>query len=276
MKNKLLLLLSLFAVAFGSCKKDDQMVTFQSATNPVLTASSTTALVLTNAAKDNNAIAFRWNNPNYRFSTGVSSQDVTYTLQVDTTSPSGNSFSSSIMQESSVSKDLGVTYTVKDLNAILTKMNLVENMPHSVEFRLKASLVNGALPLYSNVIKMMITPYLDVAVPIPAAGNLWLTGDAVSSGYANPLTGTYATSQKFTKISSTLFQLTVSMLGGGAYKLLQDNGDWSTQYHMTTGTWNTGSFEKKDSDPGFPGPPSPGTYKITVNFKTGIYTVEKQ
>ena len=66
-------------------------------------------------------------------------------------------------------------------------------------------------------------------------------------------------------------------IGGGNYKLIQEQGNWDTQYHMLTGgTWNSGDFEKKNSDPGFPGPPSAGTYKITVNFKTGKYTVEKK
>lgn len=276
MKHKFFLF-ALFLVAMAGCKKDDQMVTYEGGTAPKLTASTNGPLVLTIANAANSAITFNWTNPEYRFSTGINSQDVTYTLQVDTTAPSGAGFSSGVKQELAIAKDLGVTYTVKDLNGILTKMNLAENVPHSVEFRLKSTLVNGTVPMYSNVIKMTINPYLDVAVPVPAAGNLWLTGDAVSSGYSNPLTGAYATSQKFTRVSSTLYQITVPMVGGGGYKLLQDNGDWSTQFHMITGgAWNTGTFEKKDSDPAFPGPPSPGNYKITVNFKTGLYTVEKQ
>ncbi|MGZ8536995.1 MAG: SusE domain-containing protein, partial [Flavisolibacter sp.] len=205
---------------------------------------------------------------------GLSSQDVTYILQVDTT---GANFSSPAKQEISIANDLSLGFTVKELNAVLAKLNLVENMTHHVEFRLKSSLAGGTVPLYSNVIKMVLTPYLDVAVPIPTNGNLWITGDATGAGWANPLGAPYDVSQKFTKVSNTLYELTLNMPGGGNYKLLQDNGQWGTQYHMLTGgTWNGGSFEKKDSDPGFPGPPSSGTYKITVNFKTGLYTVVKQ
>jgi hypothetical protein len=90
---------------------------------------------------------------------------------------------------------------------------------------------------------------------------------------ANPYDG----SQKFTRNSNTLFELVVAMPGGGNYKLIQEQGNWGTQYHMLTGgTWESGKLEKKDADPGFPGPPSAGTYKITVNFQDGVYNVVKQ
>ncbi len=66
------------------------------------------------------------------------------------------------------------------------------------------------------------------------------------------------------------------MPGGGAYKLIQEQGVWGTQYHMLLGgTWEGGDFEKKDADPGFPGPPSAGTYKITVDFQRGKFKVVK-
>jgi len=270
---KLAVVATLVASLFASCKKDENKIFYEGGTAPTLTASSTTPLTLLPANQNNVAMKFNWTNPDYKFTTGVSSQDVTYTLQVDTT---GSNFTNPNKQEVSIPRNLSVSFTVKELNTILSKLDVAENIPHNIEFRLKASLVNNSVPLYSNVIKRVITPYLDVAVPVPTAGTLWLTGDAVSSGYANPLTGTYATSQKFTKLSSSLYELTVAMVGGGAYKLIQENGVWGTQYHMLSGgTWSGGEFEMKDSDPGFPGPPTAGNYKITVNFKTGKYTVVK-
>lgn len=274
MKNKVLFTTILFAAALAGCKKDDPTVSFVSATNPVLTASSSSALVLTGANAAANAIAFTWTNPNYRFTTGISSQDVTYTLQADTTSPTGKTFSSGIVQESSVSKELGTSYTVKDLNGILTKMNLLENIPHSLEFRLKASLVNGALPLYSNVIKMMITPYLDVAVPVPPTGDLYITGNAFASDWTN----SPPAAQKFTKLSNTLYTITVPFVAGKQYKFLSTLGQWQPQYGGSSATGgNLGFNMGGGSDPdAIPTPSASGNYKITVNFKTGVYTVEKQ
>jgi len=267
--------LSFLTLIMISCEKEENKVYLEGGTAPVLTASSTTPMALAIGNAGNFALRFNWTNPNYMFNTGTSSHDVSYSLQVDTT---GSNFSNPRMQEVSISKDLSKEFTVKELNSLfgVSKLNLLENIPHNVEFRLKASLVGGAAPLYSNVIKMVITPYLDVAVPVPTTGQLWATGDAFSSGWANPLGNPYDVSQKFTRVSNTLYELTVAMLGGGNYKILQDNGQWNTQYHMLTGgTWSGGSFEQKDADPGFPGPPTAGNYKITVNFITGTYTVVK-
>jgi hypothetical protein len=276
MKNVFKYLLGAFTllVVFASCKKDENQIVFEGGTAPVLTSSSAATRTLVMADSIKAGVKFVWTNPDYKFTTGVSSQDVTYVLEVDT---AGTNFKGSRKQEISIAKSLEVNYNVKELNAILSKMDLLENIPHNMEFRIKASLANGSVPLYSNVIKITITPYLDVVVPIPSSGNLWMTGDATTSGYSNPLPVPYDASQKFTKVTNTLYELTVAMKGGGGYKLIQTQGDWSTQYHMLTGgTWEGGQFEKKDADPGFAGPPTAGTYKITVNFKTGRYTVVKQ
>ena len=277
MRHSLKYLLGAFTLVavLVACKKDENRIYLEGGTPPVLTASSTGPMVLAIGNAANNAIRFDWTNPNYKFTTGINSQDVSYTLQIDTT---GSNFTNPRMQEVSISKDLSKTFTVKELNSLfgVSKLNLVENRPHNVEFRLKASLGGNAGALYSNVIKMVITPYLDVAVPVPTTGALWATGDAFASGWANPLGNPYDVSQKFTRISNTLYELVVDMPGGGNYKILQDNGRWDTQYHMLSGgSWSAGSFEKKDSDPGFPGPPTAGKYKITVNFITGTYTVQK-
>lgn len=235
------------------------------------TSAATRILVMADSAKP--GAKFTWTNPNYSFTTGGSSQDVTYVLEVDT---AGTNFKGARKQEISIARNLDVNYNVKELNAILSKMDLLENIPHDMEFRIKAALANGSVPLYSNVIKIKITPYLDVVVPIPTNGTLWVTGSAFASNWSNPLAGPYDVSQKFTKISNTLYELTVPMPGGGNYKIIQIQGDWGSQYHMLAGgTWEGGEFEKKDADPGFIGPPTPGTFKITVNFKTGKFSVVK-
>src|SRR5687767_10448625 len=145
-------------VVLASCKKDEHKIMLVSSTAPVLTASSTAPMVLNGANGSNIALRFNWTNPDYKFTTGTSSQDVSYTLQIDTT---GANFTNPALQEISIANDLSKEFTVKDLNTVLTKLNLLENIPHNVEFRLKASLAGGAVPLLSNVIKIVITPYLD-------------------------------------------------------------------------------------------------------------------
>lgn len=281
MKNILKLLFgSLFlAAAFSSCEKDENKIYYEGGTPPVLTASSTATMVLNKDFKDDVALKFTWTNPDYRFTTGVSSQDVTYTIQVDT---AGKNFTSAGIQERAIAKDLSVTLTVKELNAFLSKMELKAGVAYNMEFRLKASLANNTLPLLSNVIKIRITPYLDFAVEPPGTaannyndGELWVVGDAFAGGWNNPLLAPYLTTQKFTRIDVLHYELTATFNATGAYKMVQTMGVWGTQYHAMDGTAAlSGDFEKRDADPGFPSPGA-GSYKIEVNFQTGKYKLTK-
>jgi hypothetical protein len=282
MKNifKLLSGTFLLAFVFTACKKDENQVLFQGGTDPVLTASSTNALVLKKDDKDKVAVILTWTNPDYKFNTGISSQDVTYILQVDTT---GKNFTSSNLQEKAIANDLAITLTVKDVNTFLSKMELKAGVQYNVEMRIKASLTGGTVPLYSNVLKIKYTPYLDFSVEPPGTeagnyldANLWVVGDAIASGWSNPLPSPYDVSQKFTRIDVLHYELIVPFNATGGYKLIQVQGVWGTQYHaLAPAAALSGEFEKKDSDPQFPSPGA-GTYKIVVNFQTGKYTLTKQ
>ena len=157
-------------------KKDENQVLFEGGTAPKLTASSTANMILNIANSANQALAFTWTNPDYKFSTGPSSQNVTYILQIDTT---GSNFTNPNIQEFSIANDLSFSMTVKELNTTLTKLGMVENIPHNIEFRVKSTLINRSAALFSNIIKIVITPYLDVVYPVPAA--LYITGDATRS-----------------------------------------------------------------------------------------------
>ncbi len=287
MKNliKSLFTFSVLTALLISCKKDENKVYFQGGTDPVLTASSTTALVLLSANKSNHAVTFSWTNPEYQFNTGPSSQDVTYTLQVDTT---GSNFTNPNKQERSISKDLSVALTVSDVNFFLTKMALTSGIAHNMEFRVKANLPNNNAPLYSNVVKISVNNYLDFAVEPPGTptatpqysdGNLWIVGDAVASGWSNPLPNPYDVSQKFARAGGPAdvlhYVATITFNATGGYKLIQTQGVWATQYHAMDGTAKlSGDFEKKDSDPQFPSPGA-GNYKVEINFQTGKYTLTK-
>jgi hypothetical protein len=276
MKNKIFfLLLSSFTLIALSCKKEENRVILESGTPPLLTASSTTPMVLVIANAGNSALRFNWTNPNYKFNTGVSSHDVGYSLQIDTT---GSNFSNPRLQEVSISKDLSKEFTVKELNSLfgVSKLNLLDGIPHNVEFRLKASLVGGAAPLYSNVIKMVITPYLDVAVPVPPTGNLYITGSGVPSDWTNSPPAT----QKFTKISNTEYSIIMNFASGKEYKFLSTPGFWQPQYGGSSATGGNLGFNMglpgQSDPPSIPTPSVAGTYKITVNFIAGQYTVVKQ
>lgn len=275
--STLILLSTLLMTAFWSCEKDENRIFFEGGTAPVLTSTATTTIPLAFATKDNQALKISWTNPNYAFTTGVSSQDVAYEIQIDTT---GANFTNPKKKSLSISKDLSYTFTQNEFNDyLLNALELKKDMVHNMEIRVKASLGKDAGILYSNVVKLKATPYgIPPKVEVPANGTLWITGSAVASSWTNPLPDApvnYAVSQKFKKLEDTKYELTVAMLGGGGFKLIQINGDWNTQYSKKSGDPLSGEFEKKDAAQ-FDGPTATGTYKITVDFQTGKYSVVLQ
>jgi hypothetical protein len=258
---------------FASCSKEEDREIFLGGKAPILSASVSGTIPLGFATENNAAVKFSWTNPDYDFASGISSQDVNYTLEIDV---SGKSFNSPNKKAVSISKELSVSYTQKEFNIILSDLQLKLNAPAAVDVRIIASLGASATSLVSNVMKFNVTPFAPPPkVPVPTAGTLWIIGDAVASSWNNPLPSPFDASQKFTKVSETLYELVANFVGGGAYKLIQENGVWGTQYHMVEGNANGGTFEKKDADPAFVGPVA-GKYKISVDFQTGKFTVTKQ
>ena len=125
---------------------------------------------------------------------------------------------------------------------------------------------------------MLITPYLDVAVPIPPTGELYITGSAMPSDWTNAPPA----SQKFTKLGNTEYTITVPLVAGKQYKFLSTLTQWQPQYGAVNATGNElggdiGYNLGSGSDPNsINTPAASGNYKITVNFKTGKYTTVKQ
>ena len=107
---KQLFFLSLSVAVFASCKKDENKVYYEGGTNPVLTSSVTTpVLPLAFGNKNKEALALSWTNPDYKMNTGISSQDVSYQLEIDTT---GSNFTSNKKQTVAISKELSKSFIV--------------------------------------------------------------------------------------------------------------------------------------------------------------------
>jgi starch-binding outer membrane protein SusE/F len=269
----------LVAAVLSSCKKEETKIYFEGGTAPVISG-STAAVRLEAGEEANVAIKLSWTNPNYEFTTGGSSHDVTYLLEIDTVN-TALPFSSSRKQSISVSRELSYTFTVGALNALLGNVMLLQLNPrrtYNMQARVTASITGGNGKLQSNIISFTVRPFPPPPkVQLPVAGNLWILGDAVASGWSNPLPPPYDVSQKFTRLASfTDYELTVNLNATGSYKLIQIQGDWSTQYHMVTGgTASGGSFEFGDANPGFPAPAVAGSYKLSFNFQLGTWAAVK-
>jgi hypothetical protein len=119
--------------------------------------------------------------------------------------------------------------------------------------------------------KFTVTPYTKV---LP--DSLYIVGDATSGGWNNPVP---VPSQKFARVSSSKFSITLPITGGNQYLLLPLNGDWTHKFSVAdktvAGLSGGGDFGYDKSD-NFPAPAASGTYKIDVEFLTYKFLVTKQ
>ena len=135
-------------ILLTACEKDENRITLESGTPPVLTATKLSGYTKTLLQADSNKpyMKLAWTNPNYRFTTGVNSHNVNYVLQIDTT---GSGFTNPNKKEISFGSLLDSTFTVRAFNSLLA--NTLENIPHNFEIRIKASIgAPGSAALYSN------------------------------------------------------------------------------------------------------------------------------
>lgn len=273
MKNMSKYFFAIFMILVFACKKDENRVYLEGSTAPVLTASRTGTIPLTFLNKDQEAIKLTWTNPSYIFTTGVSSHNVNYQIEIDTT---GSNFTNPSRKIISITNDLSLTMTQEVLNDyLLNQLQLAPGMPHPVEMRVRATLGSGGVPLFSNVLQYTITPYaIPPKVAPPASGRLFIVGSATPGAWSNPVP---LPNQEFTKISPTMYEITIPLTGGGSYLLLPVNGSWDAKYGglgaNNTNNPNEDDFKAQGGD--LLAPAASGNYKIRVDFQRGKFTVTK-
>jgi starch-binding outer membrane protein SusE/F len=269
--------IALLALSFAACKKDENKVFFEGGTNPVLSANKS-IISMAYINRDNEAVTLSWTNPQFKLTTGVSSQDVVYLLEVDTT---GSNFTNPKRKQVSIAKDLSKTLTQAELNDyILNDLKLVVSIPHNIELRVRATIGNGlGTAVYSNVLKFSVIPYsTPPKVDPPSTGKLYITGGATPASWQCGCGEPELLSQKFTQVTPTLYVLnSIALTGGGSYLLLPQYGSWSAKFG---GTGSNNSNNVNGDDFKFNGsdllaPAASGNYKIEVDFQSGKFTVTK-
>jgi hypothetical protein len=291
MKHVKVLFLFLFAaIALWSCKKNIDNISYSSGTDPVLQANfadnDTIPLKPSDSAKV--ALILSWTNPNYVFSNGISSQGVTYLVEIDST---GNNFANTNTKIVPIVASLGDSITIGQLNSYLTQgaLTLATDVPHQIQIRVTSTLGStGSAPLNSNVFNYVITPYSPPPLIAPPSsyadnpnGDLFIVGSATpggsSHGWDNPISQSAAV-QQYTKVSNTEYTITIALLGGQEYKLIGVNGSWNDQWSVAVTDdpteVNGGAFVFNGNNA--LAPAATGTYVIDVNFQTGIFTVTPQ
>ncbi len=259
----------LMAGSLLSCEKNISEISLKSATPPVLSATVKDSIPLSFANQDMQAIKLNWTNPNYTFTTGVSSHDVSYTVEIDTT---GANFTNPKKKAITLSKEIGLNLTQKELNVILVSdLELSIGKVHNIEMRLRSSLsqlTNAAL-LTSNILKFKVVPYQDPTLLPP---DLYITGSATESDWTNAPPA----NQKFAYMGGKKYEITLPLKANAEYKLLSKHGQWQPQYGSPSSTGgpllvNDGST----TDPPAMKTTAAGNYKITVDLGAMTYTIAK-
>ena len=271
---KLSALILLTSFIFSDCKKDETKLYYTGGTAPTLATKPATD-TLSYLNEDKTVLTLNWTNPDYSFTTGVSSLDVTYNLQVDTV---GANFSNPYIV--TVSKDLSYSFVSSVLNDIMqNQLNLKPGVKHVLEMRVISNLTNNSAQLTSNTVQYNATPYIiPPKVQPPFTGKLFLIGSALtgnSDGWNNPVN---ASKFQFAQTDNLHYTLTTTLYGGEEYLFIPDNGSWSNKYACTKESAQAvtgGDFGYNLSD-NFPSPAATGIYKIDVDFQKGKYTVTKQ
>jgi starch-binding outer membrane protein SusE/F len=272
-----IILLAVSVFALWSCEKDEHQVFFEGGTAPMLTSSVSGNIPLSFANAGNQALKLSWTNPDFEFTTGGSSQNVSYLLEIDTT---GANFTNPNRQTIAISGNLSKTFTNSELNDyLLNQLLLVPEMSHNIEMRVKATIAGAPqTQTISNVLKYTVTPYkIPPKVEPPASGELYIVGNATPGGDATGWNNPVPASQKFTKISPTLFELTIPLIADKNYLFLPVNGSWDAKYGAMGGN-NSNNPDGDDFKAGggdLKAPAASGTYKIQVDFQRGKFTLTK-
>lgn len=279
---KLQLLVFLASFIFSGCEKDETKLYYNGGTPPALSA-NTGADTVSYANASETVLTLNWTNPDYDFTTGISSLDVTYNIEIDTV---GANFTNPGKKVISISKDLSYSFTASALNDImLNDMSLQDSMQHSLEMRIVSSLTNNSAKLTSNAVQYTTTPYvIPPKVTPPSTGQLFITGSATDADWQCGCGESAPANQTFTQISSTLYELTTHLKAGGSYLFLPRYGTWNAvppdpEKYGGADPKNENTVTGDDLKGGgndLLAPAVDGTYKIVVDFQKGKFTVTKQ
>lgn len=241
-------------LSLSSCEKDETKITATQGAAPTLTASATSAkLSLADANKD--AVTYSWtpvtvttSDPNAKVPLAPS-----YTLQL---AVKGTNFAAP-KELSMNSTDTKRTLTVREVNTILSDLNVPIGQPTELEVRLKSMLTTNVQPNLSAVSTLSVTRYDECVEPAERWG---IIGDATPTGWGSD------TDMKYDCATRT-WSITIA-LTDKEFKF-RANDDWPVNLGDNGAD---GSLEPNGANIKVP---AAGTYKVTLDVAKKTYTLVK-
>ena len=262
MKHILKLFIAIAGITFlfSACNKVDDLP-FYGNGSAVTLSSSASSVAPAPADSNTTVVSFTWTNPKYAQDSSL----YKFVLQIDS---AGRGFGSKAYTKT-ITGGWSTSLIAKELNNIMLGWGFAFNTAYNLDVRVISSYGNNNEQYTSNTVTLNATTY-KVPPKIPVPAHLYLVGAV--NGWNN--SSTLEKKYYFSQIDETTYAGIFYFPGGGVFKLIQELGNWSTQYHMVAGgTETAGEFVQADADPAFIAPTTAGWYRMTVDFQHGTYTI---
>lgn len=154
------------------------------------------------------------------------------------------------------------------------------NIPAGDDFKPQGSDLSGPATAgsYKVLFDFQSGKYTVTASDIPEFDGLYITGNATAGDWTNDPPA----NQKFTRLNSVEYELTVALTAGSGrqYKFLvrptaSSGPDWHPQLGSSSSTGGALQYATPGDSPTMDAPAVSGNYKIHVNTYTGLYTISK-
>jgi hypothetical protein len=281
-------------VLLWSCKKDEDRVVFTGGTRPILTANVTTGDTILLAETDSlgTAVIFSWTNPNYQFSNGPSSYAVSYDIQIDTLGANFSDATTAGKGVITISPALGDSVLVKDFNNTLasaSQLGLTPGKTYTIQVRVKAYYSNpgftpagGALPLYSDTLTYVVTPYKTTypTLWVPGQYQSWTPATAPNLALS-PFNPTSYEGYIYVPIIQGTgdnydFKLTsLPSFSGTNYGLSSETGDSLSGGGALSTSGGAGNLSFGNYDTALTGADYAGYYLVTANISALTWTYQR-